>query len=35
MEEIMKRIGILMIVLFTCLVSAEWLQAQDPLRDPR
>jgi hypothetical protein len=31
----MRRIGILMLILFTCLVSAEWLQAQKPNLPPK
>jgi pimeloyl-ACP methyl ester carboxylesterase len=34
-EEIMRRIGILMLALFTCLVSADWLQAQRPTPPPK
>jgi pimeloyl-ACP methyl ester carboxylesterase len=30
----MKRIGILMLLVFTCLLSAEWLQAQRPTPPP-
>ena len=30
----MKRIGFLMLALFTCLVSADWLQAQTPTPPP-
>ena len=30
----MKRIGILMLIVFTCLLSGEWLQAQRPTAPP-